>query len=79
MAEIVEPESALASGVTYDQLLDEGMKFLVRCGQFTMIEQSQHGAKHVALSANEVLGMATRVIAEQALQIQAVADAEEQK
>ena len=77
MAELVTPESAMASGMTYEQLLDEAMKFLVHCGQFTMIEQAQHGMKHPALSANEVLGMATRVIAEQALKIQAIADASE--
>lgn len=74
---LVTPENALDSGVTYEQLLDEGMKFLAHCGQFTMIEQAQHGAKHPALSANECLGMATRVIAEQALKIQILADEEE--
>lgn len=73
---IVTPETALKSGVTYEQLADEAMKFLASCGQLTMIEQSEHGMKHPAISVNECLGMATRIITEQALKIQVLADAE---
>lgn len=74
---IVDGDSALKSGMTYDQLSDEGLTFLAHCGQLTMIEQSQHGMKHLAISANECLGMATHIIAEQSKKIQVLADAEE--
>ena len=71
------PEIAIASGTTYQELLDDALVLLAKCGKLTMIEQDQHGMKHPAVSANECLGMATRVIAEAALQIQTFADAEE--
>lgn len=76
---IVEGESALKSGMTYEKLKDEAMIFLAHCGQLTMIEQAQHGMKHPAMSTNECLGMATRVIAEQSQKIQVLADANEAK
>lgn len=73
----VDPKSAKDSGVTYEQLGDEAMIFLAHCGQLTMIEQAQHGMKHPAVSVNECLGMATRVITEQSKKVQILADAEE--
>lgn len=76
---MVDPQSASASGMTYAKLQDEAMIFLAHCGQLTMIEQQQHGMKHPAISANECLGMATRVITEMSKQIQVLADAEEAK
>lgn len=77
---IVDPKSAGQSGMTYEKLQDEAMIFLAHCGQLTMIEQQQHGMKHqVGVSANECLGMAVRVVAEQSTKIQILADAEEAK
>lgn len=71
------PDIANQSNVTYEQLIDEALQFLAKCGALTMKEQAQHGMKHQAVSANECLGMGTRVIAEAALQIQVFADQEE--
>lgn len=62
------------SAMTYDTLSEHAMELLAEAGQLTMIEQAQHGMKHLAVSANECLGMATRVIAEQAKNIQVLAD-----
>lgn len=76
---IVDQNSALNSGMTYEKLSDEAMIFLAHCGQLTMIEQQQYGMKHSAVSANECLGMATRVITEQSKKLQVLADAEENK
>lgn len=71
---LVDEETAADSGMTYEKLSDEAMVFLAHCGQLTMIEQSEHGMKHPAISVNECLGMATRVIAEQSKKIQVLAD-----
>lgn len=73
------PEIAMESDVTYESLVDEALHLLARCGALTMKEQAVHGMKHQAVSGNECLGMATRVVAEAALQIQTFADAEEFK
>lgn len=73
------PQIAAVSNVTYEELLEDALRLLAKCGQLTMKEQMMHGMKHAAVSANECLGMATRVIAEAALQIQTFADEEELK
>jgi hypothetical protein len=62
--------------ITYEQLQEEAMQFLARCGQLTLLEHIQQGVP-AKTSANEILGMATRLIAEQARNIQALADEEE--
>lgn len=71
---LLTPEKANTSGVTYEQLIEEGLTFLAHCGQLTMIEQAKDGTTRPLISVNECLGMGTRVIAEASLQIQAVAD-----
>lgn len=73
------PALAAASDVTYALLIDEALKFLARCGALTMKEQAQMGQAKPAISANECHGMAARIIAEAALQIQVFADEEELK
>lgn len=65
------------STMTYEQLQREAMTFLAHCGELTLVEYHQQGIPAGKTSANEILGMATRVIAEQALQIQMIADEEE--
>lgn len=60
--------------VTYEQLQTQAMEFLANCGVLTMLEQSSPQNPVGKTSVNEILGMATRVIAEQALNIQALAD-----
>lgn len=76
---IVDGKKVADMDMTYEKLSDEAMIFLAHCGQLTMIEQSQHGMKHPAVSANECLGMAVRVLTEQSKKIQILADAEEAK
>lgn len=71
------PGIAAASNVTYQDLIDDALVLLAKAGVLTMKEQGVHGMKHLAVSANECLGMATRVLAEAALQIQVIADDEE--
>jgi hypothetical protein len=63
--------------VTYEQLQKEAMELLAHCGQLTLLEQSSPQNPAGKTSVNEILGMATRVIAEQALNIQVLADEEE--
>lgn len=73
MAKFVSTKSVDEYDVTYEQLQAQAMELLVRCGQLTLLEHAQQG-NHAGTSANEVLGMATRLIAEQALLIQTAAD-----
>lgn len=63
--------------MTYEQLQREAMEFLAHCGQLTILEQSSPANPAGKTSVNEILGMAVRVISEQALQIQTIADTEE--
>lgn len=65
--------------ITYEQLQREAMEFLAHCGQLTMLEQSSPTNPATKTSVNEILGLATRVAAEQALNIQVLADNEEAK
>lgn len=60
--------------MTYEQLQSEGMTFLAHCGELTLIEHHQQGIPAGTTSPNEILGMATRVLAEQAKEIQIMAD-----
>lgn len=76
---LLTPDEAHNAEINYELLLEQAKIFLYLCGAQTMKEQEQHGMKHPAVSANEVLGMATRVIAEQALHIQVLGDEEEAK
>jgi hypothetical protein len=74
------PALAAKSDVTYDKLIDEALLFLSRCGALSMKEKANiHHENPPAVSANECLGMATRIVAEAALQIQVFADEEEYK
>jgi hypothetical protein len=63
-----------ASRMTYQELQREAMIFLAHCGELTLIEYQQQGIPAGTTSSNEILGMATRVIAEQAKEIQLMAD-----
>jgi hypothetical protein len=68
------PELAAASNYTYQDLVDDALKLLAKAGHVTMKEQAEMGQPKPAVSANECLGLATRVVAEAALQIQVFAD-----
>lgn len=59
----------------YKALKGQARQFLASCGHLTLIEELEGGAGREAISANEMLGMATRIMAEAALEIQAEADA----
>jgi hypothetical protein len=72
------PAIAAPSGVTYQELIDDSLRLLAKAGILTMKEQGVAG-QHMAVSANECLGMATRALAEAALQIQVFADEDEFK
>lgn len=65
------------STMTYEQLEKEAMTFLAHCGELTLLEQASPANPMGKTSANEILGMATRVCAEQSLRIQMIADNEE--
>lgn len=61
--------------LSYEQLGEEGREFLARCGLLAIMElheQEEFGS----ISVNEMLGMATRILAEQAQIVQAKADNE---
>lgn len=65
--------------VTYEELQIEAGKFLAKCGVLTMQEMVEAHETDLLISANEMLGMATRIIAGEALAIQKIADEEERK
>lgn len=67
----------LNAHITYEELLEEGRQFLAHCGVPTLQEHTEQGMEYGKTSANEILGMGTRVLAEVALQIQTMADEEE--
>lgn len=63
--------------VTYQQLQLEARAFLVNCADLTLTEHYEQGLRPGITSPNEILGMGTRLLAEQALNIQTLADQEE--
>ena len=60
--------------IRYQDLKEEAMQFLMHCAELTFLEQSSPANPYGRTSVNEILGMATRVVAEVSLEIQAVAD-----
>lgn len=65
------------ANITYAQLLEEARQLLVHCAVLTLQEHTEQGTPAGATSVNEIHGMASRVIAEEALKIQVIADAAE--
>ena len=64
--------------VEYDDLGEMAKKLLLNSGYVTMNEREKMGDKGT-LSVNEMIGMANRVLIEEALKIQDFADSEEAK
>ena len=65
------------SSYTYEELRQEAIGFLAKCGKLTIAEREQHGEVDPKLSVNEMLGMATRIMGEASIIMQHDADAEE--
>lgn len=75
---MIDPHDEDHRKVEYSDLAEMAKKLLLNSGYVTMNEREKMGDKGV-LSVNEMIGMANRVLIEEALKIQDFADSEEAK